>query len=61
MSIEDLEKRIQVLKDAEAIKKLHQKYIDLMDNLKYEEVLGIFTEDAYVEVRNLGEKKAERS
>lgn len=57
MSIEDLEKRIQSLEDLEAIKKLHQRYINLMDNLEYEEVLDLFTEDASVEVRNLGIKK----
>ena len=57
MSLEDLEKRIQSLEDAEKIKKLHQKYINLMDNLKYEEVLDLFTEDASIEVRNLGIKK----
>ena len=57
MTITDLEKRIQVLEDAEEIKKLHQRYINLMDNLKYEEVLKLFTEDASVEVRNLGIKK----
>ena len=57
MSLEDLEKRIRALEDVEQIKKLHQKYIDLMDNLKYEEVLDLFTEDASIEVRNLGIKK----
>ena len=57
MSIENLRKRIQALEDLEAIKKLHQKYINLMDNLMYEEVLDLFTEDASVEVRNLGVKK----
>ena len=60
MSIEDLEKRVQALEDAEEIKKLHQKYIDLMDNLKYEEVLDLFTENAKVEVRNLGVKKGKK-
>jgi ketosteroid isomerase-like protein len=57
MSLEDLEKRIQAIEDAEEIKKLHQKYINLMDNLEYEDVLDLFTEDASVEVRNLGIKK----
>ena len=60
MTIEDLEKRIQALEDAEEIKKLHQKYIDLMDNLEYEEVLDLFTEDASVEVRNHGVKKGKK-
>ena len=60
MSLEDLEKRIQALEDAEEIKKLHQHYMNLMDNLKYEEVPDLFTEDASVEVRNLGIKKGRK-
>ncbi len=60
MALEDLEKRIQALEDLEKIKKLHQYYINLMDNLKYEEVLELFTEDASVEVRNLGFKKGRK-
>ena len=57
MSIEDLEKRVSALEDLERIKKLHQHYIDLMDNLRYEEVLDLFTDDAAVEVRNSGVKR----
>ena len=54
MSLEELEKRVQAIEDQEEIKKLHQKYIDLMDNLRYPEVLDLFTDDAKVEIRNLG-------
>ena len=54
MSLEELEKRVQAIEDLEEIKKLHQKYIDLMDNLRYPEVLDLFTDDAKVEIRNLG-------
>ena len=54
MDLEELEKKVQAIEDLEEIKKLHQKYIDLMDNLKYKEVLDLFTEDASVEVRNSG-------
>ncbi len=54
MSLEELEKRIQAIEDLENIKKLHQNYINLMDNLQYKEVLDLFTEDASVEVRNSG-------
>jgi ketosteroid isomerase-like protein len=56
MSLKDLEKRIQILEDAECIKRLHQNYICLMDNLQYEAVLDLFTEDATVEIRNSGVK-----
>jgi ketosteroid isomerase-like protein len=57
MSLEDLERRVRALEDLEQIKKLHQHYIDLMDNLRYQEVLDLFTEDASVEVRNSGAKR----
>jgi ketosteroid isomerase-like protein len=60
MSFEELEKRIQALEDMEEIKKLHQRYIDLMDHLRYEEVLDLFTEDATSEVRNFGVKKGKK-
>lgn len=54
MNLEELAKRVQAIEDLEEIKKLHQKYIDLMDNLRYKEVLDLFAEDASVEVRNWG-------
>jgi ketosteroid isomerase-like protein len=57
MSLEDLERRVQALEDLEAIRKLHQNYINLMDNLQYEQVLDLFTEDATVEIRNFGVKR----
>ena len=56
----DLEKRVQALEDLEEVKKLHQKYINLMDNLRYEEVLELFTEDASVEIRNFGIKRGRK-
>lgn len=60
MLIEDLEKRIQAIEDLEQIKKLHQDYINLMDNLQYEEVLDLFTEDGTAEIRNSGLKKGKK-
>jgi len=57
VNIEELEKRIQQIEDLEEIKKLHQKYIDLMDNLRYPEVLELFSEDAVIDIRNYGELK----
>jgi ketosteroid isomerase-like protein len=60
MSIEELEKRVKAIEDLEEIKKLHQNYIDLMDNLQYEKVLDLFTEDGTAEVRNSGVKKGRR-
>ena len=60
MSLEELEKRVRAIEDLEEIKKLHQNYINLMDNLQYEEVLDLFTENATSEVRNLGVKKGKK-
>jgi hypothetical protein len=57
MSLEDLEKRVRALEDLEAIKKLHQQYMSLMDHLEYEKVLDLFTEDGTAEVRNFGIKR----
>lgn len=54
MDLKNLEKRIQAIEDLEEIKKLHQNYMDLMDNLKYHEVLDLFVDDAVVEIRNFG-------
>ena len=60
MSLEGLEKRVQAIEDLEEIKKLHQNYINLMDNLQYETVLDLFTEDATVEIRHSGVKRGRK-
>ena len=60
MSLEDLEKRVKAIEDMEEVKKLHQKYISLMDNLQYEQVLDLFTEDATSEVRRSGVKRGRK-
>jgi ketosteroid isomerase-like protein len=61
MSLEELGKRVRALEDLEEIKKLHQKYMNLMDNLQYKEVLDLFTEDASVEIRNSGVLKGKEA
>lgn len=60
MSLEELEKRVKAIEDLEEIKKLHQNYINLMDNLQYEKVLDLFTEDATAEIRNSGVKRGRK-
>jgi ketosteroid isomerase-like protein len=52
MNLEELEKRVRTIEDLEEIKKLHQKYINLMDNLRYKDVVELFTDDASVVVRD---------
>jgi hypothetical protein len=60
MTLAELEKRLQVIEDTEAIKKLHQNYINLMDNIRYDEVPDLFTEDATAEVRQSGVKRGRK-
>src|SRR4030042_4425336 len=60
MTLAELEKRIKVIEDTEAVKKLHQNYINLMDNIRYDEVPDLFTDDATVEIRNSGVKKGKK-
>jgi ketosteroid isomerase-like protein len=60
MSLAELEKRMQAIEDLEAIKKLHQDYINLMDNIRYDEVPALFTDDATCVVRNSGIKKGKK-
>ncbi len=60
MSLEELEKRVKAIEDTEEIKKLHQKYINLMDALKYQEVIDLFTDDCTSEVRNSGVKRGKK-
>jgi ketosteroid isomerase-like protein len=60
MSLEELEERVRAIEDLEEIKKLHQHYIQLMDDLQYDEVLELFTEDATAEIRNFGVKRGKK-
>lgn len=57
MTIEEIEKRLIALEDQEEIKRLHQHYVCLMDNLEFDKIPELFSEDAIVEVRNHGVKK----
>ena len=50
MTIEEIEKRVKALEDLEDLKKLHREYMDLMDNLQYDRVPDLFTEDATVKI-----------
>lgn len=59
-TLEELEKRIKAIEDMEQIKKLHQHYMMLMDDLKYEEVLDLFTEDGQIEIRKSGVRQGRK-
>ena len=46
MSLEDVEKRLKVLEDIEAIKRLKVQYCIYVDNYDAEGIVSLFTEDA---------------
>jgi ketosteroid isomerase-like protein len=50
----DLERRIQLLEDRAAIQELLHRYSWLLDGAKFEEVVGLFTEDAVADYGALG-------
>lgn len=54
MTLEELEKRVKVLEDIEAIKKLHINYVYLLCNLQWDDMLECFAEDATLELLDQG-------
>jgi hypothetical protein len=60
MTLAEMEKRLQTFEDLESVKKLHQNYINTMDQLRYDEVPDLFTDDATSEVRNSGVKRGKK-
>ena len=57
MTLEELEKRIQVLEDTEAIKSLHREYLFHISNLEMDKALDCFADSIVVEIANYGVKK----
>ena len=54
MTLEELEKRVKVLEDIEAIKKLHINYVYLLCNLQWDDMVECFAEDATMELLDQG-------
>lgn len=46
MTLEEMEKRLRILEDREAIKALHRDYVFWLNNRQWDEMTGLFTEDA---------------
>jgi hypothetical protein len=46
MTLEELEKRVKVLEDIEAIKQLHVNYVYLLCNLQWDDMVECFAEGA---------------
>jgi ketosteroid isomerase-like protein len=50
MTLEELEKRIQVLEDIEEIKKLQIQYVNSLTQAKWDDVISCFSDDAVVDI-----------
>jgi hypothetical protein len=50
MNLEELDKRLQALEDAEAVKKLHVNYVNCLNKAEFDELLKCFAEDAIVDI-----------
>jgi hypothetical protein len=60
MSIEDLEKRIRALEDAEQIKTMHREYLFFISNLEMDKALDCFSEDIIADIADYGIKKGKK-
>jgi hypothetical protein len=54
VTLEELEKRVKVLEDIEAIKQLHINYVYLLCKLQWDDMLACFAEDATMELLDQG-------
>ena len=61
MSLEDLEKRIQILEDIEAIKRLKSRYSQVVDKFRPGGVEELVTEDVVFDFGPLGEIKGRKA
>ncbi len=61
MSLEELEKRIRVLEDIEAIKQLKSRYSQIVDGSSPEEIERLVTEDAFFDYGQVGTLKGRKA
>ena len=57
MTLEELEKRVRALEDAEEIKTLHREYLFYISNLEIDKALDCFAENITTEVAQYGIRK----
>jgi hypothetical protein len=57
VTLEELEKRVQVLEDIEAIKSLHREYLFYISNLEMDKALDCFASNIIVDIANYGIRK----
>lgn len=60
MSLEELEKRIQILEDTEEIKKLQIHYVNCLTTMRWDELLDCFSDNGVVDLESgFGRGKSE--
>jgi len=57
MTLEELEKRVQVLEDIEEIKNLHREYVFGLASQQWDDMLDCFAEDAIADIFRWGLRK----
>jgi ketosteroid isomerase-like protein len=57
VALEDIEKRLSILEDLEAIRKLHHGYILMLNNRQWDDIIDCFTEDAIANIGHHGLRK----
>ena len=60
VSLEELEKRIRVLEDIEAIKKLHRRYVFCLSSRAWDDLLDCFAEDATADIWKHGLRRGKK-
>ena len=60
MTLEELEKRIRVLEDIEAIKKLHREYVYALASQQWDDMLDCFTDDGIADIWQWGPRKGRK-
>ncbi len=60
MTLEELEKRVRALEDAEEIKTLHREYLFYISNLEIDKALDCFTEDIITDIAAYGIRRGKK-
>lgn len=60
MTLEELKRRVKVLEDIEAIRQLHVKYVYLLCEQRWDDMVECFAEDATLELLDQGVAKGKK-
>jgi hypothetical protein len=60
VTLEEMEKRLRVLEDIEAIKQLHRKYVYALASQQWDDMLDCFAEDATTDIWTHGLRRGKK-